>query len=136
MREITLQSGFIALISVIIISALLLAVTAALSTANYFARFNILEDEFKHHSNALAEACINFARGQVADNQGYVVVTPVSVAVGTDVCRIVSVSAFGGQTTINTQGIYPNGGPDRSYTNLTVVLNSDLTIYTWRETPD
>jgi hypothetical protein len=132
MKDFNQQSGYIALISVIIMSALLLTITVALSSANYFSRYNILENEYKQHSSDLAEACVNYAKGQLAGNSGYTVTAPAVVAVGTDSCKIISVGA----STIKTQGTYPNTGPDISYTNLTVVLNSNLTINSWQETPN
>ena len=57
------QDGYIALISVIIISLLLITVITALSTINYFSRYNILENEYKERSSGLAEGCVDYALG-------------------------------------------------------------------------
>jgi hypothetical protein len=130
MQSKNLQSGYIALISVIIMSALLLTITVALSSANYFSRYNILENEYKQHSSDLAEACINYVKGQLAGNPGYTVTTITPVMVGSDSCAIISA----GGLTVKAQGAYPKTGPDISFTNLTVVLNSNLTVNFWRET--
>jgi hypothetical protein len=128
------QSGYIALTSVIIMSVLLITITAALSGANYFSRYDILENEFKQRSSDLAEACVNYAEGQVAGNPGYTLTSPGSVVVGKDSCTVVSVTPAGGKTAVITQGIYPKTGPERSYTNLIVVLNSNMTVNSWQET--
>ena len=130
MNRKNLQSGYIALISVIIMSALLLTITVALSSANYFSRYNILENEYKQRSSDLAEACVNYARGQLAGN--VTVAANTVVPVGTDSCKIVSVN----NDIIIVQGAYPHSGPDISYTNLKVTLNGNLTLNSWQETPN
>jgi hypothetical protein len=134
-----LESGYIALISVLIMSALLITITAALSSANYFSRYNILENEFKEHSSYLAEACVNYATGQIAGNTGYTA-SSVTVPVGQDTCSIASVTTNNpvvGQSTIITQGVYPKVPPSQSYTNLKVVVNTaNLKVVSWQESPN
>ncbi len=51
--------GFIALVSVLIISAAALAVLAALGLTRAYERFNALDDEYKEESIAAAESCAN-----------------------------------------------------------------------------
>jgi type II secretory pathway component PulK len=65
------QKGFIALISVVIISFVLLLVATTLSTKGFYARFNILDSESKERSNALADACIETARLKLANDTSY-----------------------------------------------------------------
>lgn len=50
--------GFIALISVIIITAVITAIVFALSFMSFFLRTNILESEYKDQSIGRAEACV------------------------------------------------------------------------------
>lgn len=133
-----LNGGYIALTSVIIISLLLITITAALSFANYFSRTNILENEFKIAGNNLAEACVGYARGRLMNNPDNYAGNEPSVPVGADTCTVISVIPTGPvwPKTIKTQGIYPKNQAQRSYTNLTVVLNSDFSVNSWQETPN
>jgi len=133
------QDGYIALISVIIISLLLITVITALSTINYFSRYNILENEYKERSSGLAEGCVDYALGELAANPAYATTSPQSIAIGSDTCNLMSVTPpQSGQstTTIVTQGFYPATTPLKSYTNLTVVVDSNLQVTSWQETPN
>lgn len=135
------QGGYIALISVIIVSLLLITVITALSTVNYFSRYNILENEYKERSSGLAEGCVDYALGKLAANSAYTVASPQSIAIGSDTCNVMSVVSQSGQTTIVTQGFYPATTPLKSYTKLTVIVDSNinnstyLQVISWQETP-
>ncbi|OGY61668.1 MAG: hypothetical protein A3G58_00775 [Candidatus Colwellbacteria bacterium RIFCSPLOWO2_12_FULL_46_17] len=61
------NNGFIALISVIVITMILLGVTATLGMKGFLDRFNILEGEAKETSAGLAAACVEAARIKIAD---------------------------------------------------------------------
>ena len=128
------HSGYIALISAIVISTLLVGLTFALSYAGYFSRFNILESEYKERSLALAEACVDTALLKIAQNPGYNPSNE-SIPVGTDSCMVVSAQAnqpVAGQTTIKTQGLY-----QKSYSNIIVIVNSaSLVVISWNEVPN
>jgi hypothetical protein len=137
-KHLNLQSGYIALTSVIIISLLLITITAALSSANYFNRTNILENEFKIRSGNLAEACVSYARAKLAADPVNYAGNELSVPVGSSTCSVISVMPTGAvwPKTIRTQGVYPRSQAEESYTNLSVVLNSDFSISSWQETPN
>ena len=120
------SEGYIALTSVIIISLLLITVSAALSSANYFSRFNILENEYKSNSFSLAESCVDFAVSRVIANSGYAGGNE-QINVGSDNCTVVSVSA-GYPKNIVTQAVY-----QKSYTNICAQINSSKTIIGWKE---
>ena len=123
------QAGYIAVTSVIIMSLLLITITAALSTANYFSRFNILESEYKERSNGLAEACVDQARYNIAQNIPY---TGDVTVTGVSKCTIVDVIMAGSNKIIKAQGMY-----QKSYTNLQVeVKASDLSTVSWQEVPN
>lgn len=51
------ESGFIALVSALIISAILLLVAGSVGFSSFYSRFNILDAEFKEGSRVLADAC-------------------------------------------------------------------------------
>ena len=92
MKTINNQSGFIALISVIIISLLLVTITVALSLVGFFGRFNILDNENKEISSGLAESCLDTVLLRLTQNPSY---TPDPsmpgdqiISVGNRVCKI------------------------------------------------
>src|SRR3989344_9071610 len=63
--------GYIALISVLLISVSLLIAVASLSFAGYLNRFVVLDAQSKEQSLAYAEACISQAMGEIARNASY-----------------------------------------------------------------
>ena len=123
------QSGYIALISAIVISVVLMAVTFALSFSGYFARFNILDSEYKERSVALAEACADTALLRLALNPGYA--GNETLTLGADSCFIRGITLAGGQFTIYTKAIF-----QKINTNLKIfAASSDLSIISWEEIP-
>ncbi len=60
------EGGYIALISAIVISAVLLIITFSANFSSFFARFNILDSEYKKVSVGLAEACVDIAMLEIA----------------------------------------------------------------------
>jgi hypothetical protein len=126
------KRGFVALISVIIISAILLLVATSLSFSGFFGRFNILESEFKERSSALADACVDSVLLSLAQNPSYNPTLPLTVPVsGNDNCTVVYIATPGSTKVIKTKGTY-----QQAITNLQVVVNtSDLTVVSWEEIP-
>ena len=127
------NSGFIALISAIIISVLLLVITVTVSMTGILARFSVLDAESKERSIALAEACADNAILKLATNIDYALLaTDHNIPVGSDTCDIVSISPApprSGLITIKTQGIF-----NKAYTNIKAVIDSDdFTISSWGE---
>ena len=95
------QQGYVALMAAIVIMLLLILLSTTLSLTGFFARFDILNAEYKERSIALAEACGDSALINLANNPAYV--PPAGgdyVAVNNDKCEIVSISP-------------PAGGQDR-----------------------
>lgn len=136
------EKGFIALMSAIVISLLLITLGATLSLTGFFTRFDIADAEYKERSIGLAEACGDLAMVKLAGDINYAVVqSDHTIAVGGDSCSIVSISPTpprSGQITIMTQGIFPalGSGPEHAYTNIKIVTNaSDLSIVSWQEVP-
>lgn len=131
----TRQDGYIALISAIIISAVLLMVVFTTSFTNFFARFNILDSEYKKISGGLAEACMDAAILQLAQDEDW---QPVGggmtvVVEGTKTCKICEVTG-GAQRTVYTRAIY-----QQAHTNLAAVVtfgSGTVAIDSWEETPD
>lgn len=132
-----LTGGYIALISAIIISVLLMTLSTTLSMTGFFARFDVLNSEYKERSIALAEACGDTAMLKLAGDINYVV-TPAdqNVSVDTDKCSILSISSpRTGTITIKTQGIFPalGVGGEHAYTTIQIETDPSLTIDTWKE---
>ena len=114
------QSGYIALVSTVIISLILLGLTFTVSSAGYFTRFNSLDAEYKRVSLGLAESCVNVALLKIAKQ--YTAYNPAGevVTVGTELCTIDSVTytttGIAGQSlvTIQTHACYPRDPADPS----------------------
>ena len=123
------DKGFIALISAIIISTVLLLVATTASLTGFYGRSNILDSEFKTKSETLAEACVEITLLELANNPLYL--GNATSTVGSEKCYVGVVSTSGGQKTFKTQGIYGN-----FYTNLEITVNTgDLAVISWVENP-
>ena len=87
------QEGFIALMSAIIISIILMTMVLTVSTSSFYARFDALGTEGKRESLGLAEGCINVALLRLAQNALYQpALSGDIVAVGDEHCTIDSVT--------------------------------------------
>ena len=124
------QKGYIALMSAVVISVLLLTITLSLGLSGFFGRLNIVDSESKERSIALAEACVDTAILEIAKGTNYTG----QVNVDSDSCTIVSImpdTPSSGQTTIKTQAVV-----NKSYTNFEVIINSkNFSIISWEECP-
>ena len=133
--RIKLNNGFIALMSVVIISVLLLGITLTISLTGFFGRFNILDSESKERSVALAEACGDTAILNFTNDHSYDVsfASPETVTVsGSDQCKIMMFkndTPTTGKALIKTQAFI-----NKAYTNIKIQINtSDMTIDSWEE---
>ena len=127
------RDGYIALVSAIVVSVLLLSFTLTLSLTGFFARYNVGESEYKARSVALAEACIETTLSKLAQDVSY---NPVNliVTVGSSTCTIVSVARnlpVSGKLTLKAKGVFRD-----AVTNLQVVTQtSTLSVVSWEEVP-
>ena len=108
------ERGFVALMSVIVISAILLVLVFSLGVSSFFNRFDALDSENKRISLGLAEACVNVSMLKVAQNSGYappaggecVSVGGTCHASGPQMtCAVCSVTS-GNPTTVITRAVY------------------------------
>lgn len=125
-----LQTGFIALVSVILISFVLITFAVSISLSGYLGRFNGLDGEFKEQSAASAEACVEKAIADlVMENSATGTVT---FGGGAYSCAIVSITSdvpATGETTIKAESVHRN-----AHTHLVVVVNSGTQdVLSWRE---
>jgi len=65
-KKTNLRRGFIALVSVIIISFILVTGAIGLNFTGFYSRFNVLDSETKERVNALARGCAEKARLELA----------------------------------------------------------------------
>jgi len=123
------QNGFIALMSVIIISFVLLLVAVSLSFSSFFQRFNVYDSELKAVSNSLANACADVALLKIANGQSF---SPNEIiTINSNTCTIKSVTVADGEATILIQASYQN-----AFTNLKIKVNtSTASITSWTEIP-
>ncbi len=121
------KRGFIALLTTIIISFVLLTIVVAVSFMGFFGRFNILGSEAKERSSALAEACIQtailkFSQDNSYNGNDWIFVNNTS-------CFICSgISAVSGGNRIRVQA-----SSSDAYTNLEVIVTSLGAIRSWEE---
>lgn len=94
------QNGFIALISVIIISVVLLATTISLAQFGIANRYFILHLEQKAVSEKLADACVHIARIMVYNDPDTDFNTPQSYPIGGEECTIVSIDPSGNESIV------------------------------------
>ena len=128
MLDIKKQNGFIALMSVIIICAILLLIAGALSFAGFYSRYNILDSELKDRSSALAEACVDQTLLKIAVDPSYS--GNATSTVGTGQCYTYPITISNPEV-FDTVSIYNN-----YYTHIQVSINKpDLTINSWQELP-
>lgn len=130
--------GYIALISAIIISALLLIITFAVNFSSFFARFNILDSEYKKISLGLAEACVDTAILEIArdvtwqQGPGGTVVN-----VGSNSCKICEVDDTSDtpRIIVRARALY-----NKAFTNLKIKIHpeplvgpTDIVVDSWEE---
>jgi hypothetical protein len=122
--------GFIALMSAIIISAILITATVTSSLSSFYTRFNILDSEFKNRSSALAEACTDVLLYKIGVDSTYAG-PDLNYPVGSDTCNIFAASNPGGTPRVfKVQGVYQH-----AYTNLQITVDVNTPAVTaWQET--
>ena len=125
--------GFIALITAIILTVILLTLTISINSLGYFTRSEILGAEFKERSSALAEACADRAIQNLIADPDYA--GGETVTVGSDECSIDSVTPSGSTATIQTSAAYPSGSNGAATTLEIEVETEVFSIESWREVP-
>ncbi len=107
------QRGFMALISTIIISIILLSMAVSLNLTNFYAQSNTLDSEFKEISFNLAESCIQIALLKIIQNPNYHPDSEV-VKINSNTCTIILIN----NNTVETSANYKN-----YITNLRATIN-------------
>ncbi|MES3005822.1 MAG: hypothetical protein V4664_02650 [Patescibacteria group bacterium] len=129
MKKIKSQNtGFIALITTIIISIILLTIITGVSAMSFGLRFNILNSELKTKSTRLAEACAETAILNLVQNSSYG--GRETIFVKGSPCYICQVDTLGVNKVIYTQASSSN-----MYSNLKVQIEpTSGRVISWLET--
>lgn len=154
MRHASHNRGFIALMSMLLLSAVLAMLIFSTSTSTFFARFNTLDRENKRLASGLAESCTHLAILYLTENYSYDPVddplfvsgkgVPKMIKDGT--CFIESVLPHAPRSgnhvtvTILTKGIYQNSisvfqvtADVKNPTSNISSTDSYITIVSWKE---
>ena len=119
------KSGYIALISTILLSVALITLVVTIGFSGFLTRFNILITEAKEVSVNLAEACINLAILKIVEDPAYP--GNETINVGGSQCLIRPIQDSGTNKIIESQAVY-----NEAYTNLQVFVNSlSYDIVSW-----
>ena len=121
------RSGYIAIVSAMIISAVLVIIVVTLGQVSFFNRVNVADTHFKNKSRALSEACVNTALLKLALNPSYSGNETITVA--SDTCKVLQIVSSAAGRVIPAQGIFNN-----SFTDYKVIVASDtVSIVSWEE---
>ncbi|MFZ2569477.1 MAG: GIY-YIG nuclease family protein [Minisyncoccia bacterium] len=124
----TFDGGFVALISVVIISAVLMLVALTLSTTSFSERYNVLASEFKERSSGNAEACVDEGLLMIANGNGSTGTSTVNLTLD-DFCELGPVPQSGDPRIFYTKANFRN-----YVTNLKISVNPvTLNVISWEE---
>jgi len=115
------RDGFIVLLSVIILSAVLLLLAATLSTSGYFQRRGVLDSQFRESSYFLALSCIDQAAFKLSGDLDYA--GNETISMGQYQCSILPLVTEGTNTLIHSTATV-----DQNTSKLVATLNADLAI--------
>ena len=128
--------GFVALMSVIIVSAILTTIIFTLGASTFFARFDVLDIENKRESLSLAQACVNAAMLKIARDASYAALLggdQVTIQ-GLKTCKICpGTNSPSGQS---TEPLYARALYNGAYTNIEATIHTvpgSFAISGWRE---
>lgn len=122
------QKGFVALISVIFVSAILIIVTFTLSSSSFNERHILFSSEMKERSLANAEACADDGLLIIANNSLHTSTTTVSFN-SIDNCTLGPIPTSG-----NPRIFYATSNTSNFVTNLKISVNpTTLFVNSWEE---
>lgn len=131
MSENNSEKGFIALISAIVIAAILMLIVASTGLVSIYSRTNILDSELKERSFSAADSCADEGLLQLGLDPTYSGGTFTLNSL--DRCRIGKVQAVGSNFQFEVQATSSNS----AVTNLQIVASQgDLTVVSWQEIPN
>lgn len=125
------DGGFIAIISAIIISMLIVTLALSTNLSIFWGRFATLDREYHKRSVGLAEGCVDVALLKLANDITYT--GGETQTIGSDQCTILAIPPVppGSNITIQTTATF-----QKSVSAMTVVVaNPSLTLVSWDEVP-
>ncbi len=123
-----MKNGYIAITAAIIITILILALIATVSSTGYFGRFNVLGSLIKEEGDALAEACADTALLGLALDSDYAGATTTNIASST--CTILAIE----QSASHEKTIKVKSEIGDTVTNIKIILSTvDFNILSWDE---
>lgn len=134
------ESGFVALMTAIVLVVILLVVAISLNLIGFLTRGEILDSEYKDRSSALAEACADTTLLKLAKDSAYAG-NEANVSVGSDKCNIGLIqndTPIARQKTINVDAVFPPSSVtnQNAVTKLQIIINSiTLSVISWNEIP-
>lgn len=129
------DGGFVALITAVLLTVLLLVAVSALNENGFFVRTEVLDSEYKSASYGLAEACVSSAILSLAKDPAYAGSETISIA--SDSCDLDAIqfdTPAVDMITISASAIYPSGVSEGATTKIEAIVDSDtLSIVSWGE---
>lgn len=121
-----LKRGYIAFTSAVVISASLLLLATAGSVRGWYVRSNVLDREFKLHSEALADACVEHALLWLAKDP--IFTGPATTTFEGGVCMVDAIVTTGLQKQFTVRATYQT-----AHTNLRVVIDNKFQVISLEE---
>lgn len=122
------KNGFVALMSVVIISAILLILAITISSSSIFERYDILASELKERSLSNAEACADEALLLIANNENHTATTTTTLT-AKDQCTIGPIPTSGNPRIFFTTSSYAG-----YTTNLKISVDpTTISVNYWEE---
>lgn len=123
------QSGFIALITAIVLSVVLIIISIALNRVGFLTRAETLDAEYKMRSQALSEACADLTLLKLTTNPSYS--GNETLSVGADSCNIFTFDPSTNPIVFETIATF-----QQATTHLQIKASKvDLSIVSWDEIP-
>ena len=121
--------GFIALLSILIISTVLFVATLSIAQFGIASRYFIMDLEQKTASYKLAEACLEVVRIKIYNDASYSQNALQNININQEVCTIESVTKNGLQTIVKV-----TGKNSLAVTHLQIIFNNQTSDYiSWME---
>jgi hypothetical protein len=123
------MAGYTAVVSAIIVMAIILAVALVFSSSNFLSRFDTLFLEEKDIARGVAEGCLNYGRLKLAQSSSYA--GNEAKNIGSYSCTVLPIESAPGQKIIKATATVQN-----KISNLKLVVNAaTLELISFEELP-
>lgn len=112
------ENGYIAIVSAVILTIVILTIAISFSSSNFLGRFDSGFFESKEATSAYAQGCIEYTLLKLSIDSGYA--GNESVAIASSTCTIRPITTGGGQKIIQTYAIV-----DNKTTNLEITVDEN-----------